>query len=656
MSRTIATIISLRDQFTAPARRIAESTRGVNREVQRTINQVKKFSESVKNTTSNVVKNFAKWGGAAAGIAAGFVAKTSLTEAMDLEGFRLTLETVMKDSKKAKELLSWGSDFANATPFETKEITEGIVKLQSYGLTAKEVLPSIGDMASVMGKSLDQAVEAIADGQTGSLERLKEFGISKDMIIKQAEKLRLGLVVNKKGQITDQEKFNKAMFSLMNDKFAGGMAKQAGTMKGIWSTITGVSKSALANIMGITKDGSIKQGSIYEQLKSKILVVGDALTKWSSDGTIDRIATQVTAAVAKMVAIIKEIIIRITEVYNFFKNNWSTIVPIVSTVVTAFLAYKAITIAQTVYTKAFAIAETIKAGVLATGAIKVNAMTIAQWAWNAAMKANPIGVVIGVITLLVAGLVLAYNKSETFRNIVQGLWDKLKGFSSFVLTIPEMVKGIWDGFISKTQALWDKITSLVSPLKDAAGWVGKLFGGGDKNIKVTTTNTTKTVTGKKPLQMYAKGGIATKASIFGEAGAEIAIPLNNSQRSKDLLAQANGIINKNGNTKGNLQNINVDKKSSLTQLNNSTNNTNSSTNNTTNNSINNQNSNLNTTKNNTISNNSTTQKTVNSNKKESKIEVVIQGDVYGFDDFKEKVSKAIVEIINQIGGNMVVTE
>ncbi|KZE74273.1 hypothetical protein AV654_30345 [Paenibacillus elgii] len=27
-----------------------------------------------------------------------------------------------------------------------------------------------------MGKSLDQAVEAIADAQTGELERLKEFG------------------------------------------------------------------------------------------------------------------------------------------------------------------------------------------------------------------------------------------------------------------------------------------------------------------------------------------------------------------------------------------------------------------------------------------------------------------------------------------------
>ena len=89
--------------------------------------------------------------------------KTGLSEAMDLEGFRLTLETVTKDVTKAKELMQWGSEFANATPFENKEIVEGITKLTSYGMTAKDVLPKVGDMASVMGKSLDQAVEAIAD-------------------------------------------------------------------------------------------------------------------------------------------------------------------------------------------------------------------------------------------------------------------------------------------------------------------------------------------------------------------------------------------------------------------------------------------------------------------------------------------------------------
>lgn len=38
-------------------------------------------------------------------------------------------------------------------------------------------------------------------------------------------------VVNNKGQIVSQKKFNKALLALMNDKFAGGMKKQAQTLK-----------------------------------------------------------------------------------------------------------------------------------------------------------------------------------------------------------------------------------------------------------------------------------------------------------------------------------------------------------------------------------------------------------------------------------------
>lgn len=59
-----------------------------------------------------------------------------------------------------------------------------------------------------------------------------------------------------------------------------------------------------------------------------------------------------------------------------------------------------------------------KAASLASTAA-TTAQTAAQWALNVAMSANPIGLIIAAIVALVAGLVLAYNKSETFREIVQ---------------------------------------------------------------------------------------------------------------------------------------------------------------------------------------------------------------------------------------------
>ena len=45
---------------------------------------------------------------------------------------------------------------------------------------------------------------------------------------------------------------------------------------------------------------------------------------------------------------------------------------------------------------------------------------------------------------------------------------------------------------------------------------------------------------------FAKGGIASRPSIFGEAGPEMAIPLNGSSRSRQLLAQTQRIIGGGG--------------------------------------------------------------------------------------------------------------
>lgn len=59
-----------------------------------------------------------------------------------------------------------------------------------------------------------------------------------------------------------------------------------------------------------------------------------------------------------------------------------------------------------------------KTGMIA-GAVATNVMTVAQKGLNLAMRLNPIGLVITAITLLVAGIVIAYKRSETFRAVVQ---------------------------------------------------------------------------------------------------------------------------------------------------------------------------------------------------------------------------------------------
>lgn len=68
--------------------------------------------------------------------------------------------------------------------------------------------------------------------------------------------------------------------------------------------------------------------------------------------------------------------------------------------------------------------------ILAAGAV-TRGYAIAQGVLNAVMSANPIGLIIVGIAALVALLVVAYNRSDTFRAIVQGAWSGIKdGFAA----------------------------------------------------------------------------------------------------------------------------------------------------------------------------------------------------------------------------------
>lgn len=59
-------------------------------------------------------------------------------------------------------------------------------------------------------------------------------------------------------------------------------------------------------------------------------------------------------------------------------------------------------------------------------AIATKAWTAVQWLLNAALTANPIGLVIGLIAALVAGIIYAYAKFDAFRGLLHGVWEAFK--------------------------------------------------------------------------------------------------------------------------------------------------------------------------------------------------------------------------------------
>ena len=426
-NRVINTILNLRDNMSGGLIRAARNTAGVTREMESATRSVMSFKNRAGSAINSAAKSFVKFGTAAAGVTAALAAKTGLSEAMDLEGYRLQLETATKDTQKASEIMQYAINLANKTPCEGGELVEGAAKFETMGMAAQKWLPLAGDMAAATNKSFDQATEALIDAQNGELERLKEFGITKAKIVEQGEKMFAGVqLVNNKGQIVNQEKFNEALISLMQERFGGGMEKQATTMKGLWSTVTGVTKSALATITGIATDGSIRSGSALDMLKDKVQLLAGKLEEWQQNGTLDRIAQQFDQGLARGAELVG-------NAFQWVLDHGDTIKRWVVGLGTALALVK---VAQ------------FASGVMnAVKTVKLFATTV-----GTIVATNP--VVLAIVAAIAAISLLVAN------------WDKVKAKAG----------ELWDGIKTVFGGIKDSIVGAFNSAKEAVGsffsWIG----------------------------------------------------------------------------------------------------------------------------------------------------------------------------------------
>ena len=376
-------------------------------------------------------------------IAAGITIKASIDGASSMEQFRNTLETVLKDPNKARKKLAWANRFANKTPFESQEVVEGMTKLQSYGIEGDRILKTtnrtylemIGDMASGMGKSFDQAIEAVADARTGELERLKEFGITKNMIDDFGKSQGIE-IFNNKGQIKDMELFNKTLFEMMNSRFGGAMEKQAKTFKGGLSTISGAFKSGLATLAGVNEFGDIVENSPFQILKDKVIIpFSELLVKLQEDGTFTKWAEN-------LASIFQELISWGEKIIKFIVDWKELLIPLISALAGLFIINKVV--------------------------VLIGALQTAL----AALSFNP--VMLGIGAVIAIG-VLLYRNWDLIKEKLISLWDKIKGFVKIflffsgiglIIKLGQLLVKNWDLIKSKLASLWARIKAFGKALWD----------------------------------------------------------------------------------------------------------------------------------------------------------------------------------------------
>ena len=123
------------------------------------------------------------------------------------------------------------------------------------------------------------------------------------------------------------------------------------------------------------------------------------------------------------------------------------------------------------------------------------AMALAQWAINAAMNANPIGLVVAALALLVGGVILAYQHFSWFRAGVDAVWGAIKAGAAWV----------WN-FISKNWPLI--LTMLTGPIGLAAAFIIKHWDNIKGGIKAAYENVIKPIIDRFKGAFSALGGMA----------------------------------------------------------------------------------------------------------------------------------------------------
>ena len=141
--------------------------------------------------------------------------------------------------------------------------------------------------------------------------------------------------------------------------------------------------------------------------------------------------------------------------------------------------------------------------------------TAAQFLWNAALTANPLGLIVVGIAAVIAILAILYTKFEGVRKVVDNVFgfikDVVMGSVDVITTYVQTVLGVYKTIFNTIAKLWNNTIGKLS--FEFPSWVPGL---GGKGFSVPN------------IPMLAEGGIVNSPTLamIGENGPEAVIPLS----------------------------------------------------------------------------------------------------------------------------------
>ncbi|SHU23355.1 Putative phage tail tape measure protein TMP [Mycobacteroides abscessus subsp. bolletii] len=345
---------------------------------------------------------------------------------------------------KAADVLS------NAANASSAEITDVAQALQSGGAVANQFGLKLEDTAAAIGLLANNGIKG---SDAGTLLKSALLALTDTSNPAQGAIEELGLTVyDAQGRFVGLEK-------LFGDLQAASQRMTPEMYQAATTTLFGSDAARLAGIAA--KDGAAgydqmrdameKQGSaaklaaaqnqglpgvierlknaaetlaitLFEKVQGPLSSIGDGLTGFTNKmqdafenpavsqaaGNIGAALSGIGAAFGRVLSAVGPALVAgLSNAVNLIVRFKDFLIPLVAGLV----AYKTVMLAITVAMKAWAAVQALL---------------------NIALTANPIGLIIAAIAGLVAGIVVLYNRNETFRKIVQTTWAAIKAAISAV--------------------------------------------------------------------------------------------------------------------------------------------------------------------------------------------------------------------------------
>lgn len=322
------------------------------------------------------------------------------------------VDVIMENALASVKGTAFGLDSAATTA--AGAVAAGI----KPGEELERILSSVANSSAAAGMGMDEMggiynkVASIGKAQNDVLQQVADRGIP----IYQSLADELGVTTDEVFKMASAGKIGFSDFESAMTNASGTVAEEmgkttTGSLSNLWAALGRFGAAFLEGVFPLI-------GPLFTDLSSKL----DGLTT-----VIGPIAEEISV---KLVNGIKALV-------TWFQAWW----PLLAIVGSALAGY-VITI------------KVLRGLMIAWAAV--------QWALNAAMMANPLGLIVAGIAALVVGIVIAYNKIGWFRDIVNAAWAGIQiavgavvtWFQTYVWPVLQM---IWTGIATAAMWLWQNV-------------------------------------------------------------------------------------------------------------------------------------------------------------------------------------------------------